>query len=129
LFTPFIQKCPKYCGEEYYIVDFKTGQNVWPEYELQISAYKHAVPSDPEIAQAMAGKEFKLAILQIGYKRNKAGWKFTEIEDKFPLFLAARQIWQNENPDTKPLQRDYPLSLQVTTPAAEVSDEAKPETK
>ena len=43
-------------GEEYYIIDFKTGQAVYPEYELQISAYKHAVPQEPEIAAAMAGK-------------------------------------------------------------------------
>jgi hypothetical protein len=115
-------------GEKYYIIDFKTGQNIWSEYELQLSAYKHAVPQEPEIAAAMAGKEFKLAILQIGYKRNKAGWKFTEVEDKFPLFLAARQIWQNETAGQKPLQKDYPLALQVTTPTPEGNAEGESET-
>ena len=105
-------------GEEYYIVDFKTGQNVWPEYELQVSAYKHAHYDKSEV-QLPEDVDYKLAILQIGYKRNKAGWKFTEVEDKFDLFLAARQIWQHENPTTKPQQKDYPLSLQVTTPVPE----------
>jgi hypothetical protein len=75
----------------------------------------------------MAGKDFKLAVLQIGYKRNKAGWKFTEVEDKFHLFLATWGIWANETAGQKPLQRDYPLSLQVTTPASEGEADAEPE--
>ena len=44
----------------------------------------------------------KLAILQVGYARNKAGYKWTEIEDKFPLFLAARQIWSSETEGQEP---------------------------
>jgi hypothetical protein len=78
-FVPFYEKFRLVCeiAGQPYIIDFKTGQNVWPEYELQVSAYKHALED----------KGFKLAILQVGYKRNKAGWKFTEIEDKFDLFL------------------------------------------
>jgi hypothetical protein len=87
-------------GEEIWLVDFKTGQNIWPEYELQVSAYRHA---DPQIQ--------KTAILQLGYKRNKNKYKFTEIEDKFPLFLAAKQIWQEECGNQSPSQKDYPLEI------------------
>lgn len=84
-----------------YIVDFKSGQNIWPEYELQLSAYKHAEKGVDA-----------LAILQVGYRRNKIKhYKFTELEDKFPLFLAARQIWANETGGEQPKQKDYPLSI------------------
>ena len=54
----------------YWIVDIKTGQSVWSEYELQVSAYKHALKLD---------KEVKLGIIQVGYRKNKNRYKFTEI--------------------------------------------------
>lgn len=75
-------------GDVDYVVDFRTSSDVWPEYELQISAYKQALE---EAGIIPAGVEYKLAILQVGYRRNKAGYKWTELEDQFPLFLAARQ--------------------------------------
>jgi len=87
-----------------FIVDVKTAQSLWPEYELQISAYKHA-SQKPE--------DYNLAILQIGYRRNSIKkWKFTEMEDKFDLFLSAKKIWANETNGIMPLQRDYPLILE-----------------
>jgi hypothetical protein len=86
-----------------FLVDFKTSQNLWPEHELQLSSYKHALVEQPE----------KMAVLQIGYRRNKKGWKFTEIEDKFDLFLAAKQIWWNENKNVTPKTKDYPPSLSL----------------
>lgn len=81
-----------------YVVDFKTSAYIWPSHELQVSAYNHALPKPAD----------KLAILQLGYNRNKKGYKFTEIEDKFSLFLAAKQIWHNENDGVFPKQKDYP---------------------
>lgn len=100
-------------GDQDWIIDVKTGQNVWAEYELQLSAYKHAVKLEHEP---------KLAILQVGYKRNKNNWKFTEIVDKFPLFLAAREIWKNETEGAAPQQKDYPLTLSLV----EKEEEIKP---
>jgi hypothetical protein len=89
-------------GEEW-IIDYKSGQYIWPSYELQVSAYKHAIMG-----------EFRLGILQIGYQRNKDKFKFTEVQDKFDLFLGARAIWANDNADVQPLQKDYPLEIQLT---------------
>ncbi len=85
---------------ELWLIDFKTGQNIWPSYELQVSAYKHAL-----------GGEMNLGILQLGYRRNKDKFKFTPVEDKFDLFLVAREIWANECSNIQPLQKDYPLEL------------------
>lgn len=84
---------------EVWIIDLKTSSDIWPEYELQVSAY------------ARTDGATKRGILQIGYKRNKNKYKFTEVEDKFDLFLAARAIWQNESASQQPAQREYPTSL------------------
>lgn len=103
-----------------YIVDFKTSQSVWTEYELQVSAYKQA------LIEAGDKNELNLAILQIGYKRNKAMYKWNELEDKFPLFLHAKAIWAEENGDEKPKQKDYPIIL---SPAVTVEEALKDENK
>jgi len=42
---------------ELWLIDFKTSQSVWPSHEIQVSAYKHAIPE----------KVDKLGILQLGY--------------------------------------------------------------
>lgn len=88
-----------------WLVDIKTSQKIWTSHELQVSAYLHALPEKVHVDG--------LAILQIGYRKNKKLWKFTEIEDKYELFRHARAIWENEVANKEPLQRDYPLSLKV----------------
>ena len=88
-----------------WIIDFKISPEIWPSYEIQLSAYKHAEPN---------GEATRIAILQLGYKKNKLKkWKFTPIEDQFGLFLAVRKIWKKETDGAKPYQRDYPLSLSL----------------
>lgn len=92
--------------DKIWIVDIKTSQNIWPEMELQVSAYFHALKDS---FQNIDG----CAILQVGYRKNKANYKLTEIEDKFDLFLAARKIWANETKGQEPLKKDYPVSLRI----------------
>lgn len=86
---------------EVWIVDIKTSKDVYPSHELQVSAYKRA---DSECQ--------KIAILQVGYTRNKAKYKFTEIEDQYPLFQAAKAIWAKETAGASPSQKDFPLELE-----------------
>lgn len=95
-------------GETTYVVDFKTSQNIWPEHKLQLSAYRAALLE----SKKLEGNP-KLAVLRLGYRRNERGYVFTDIEDNFDLFLAAKTIWKNETAHEKPLQRDYPMSIQV----------------
>lgn len=90
---------------EVWLIDFKSGQYVWPEYELQVSAYKMA---DTDAIK-------KIGILQVGYKRNKNKYKFTEVENKFDLFLAAKKIWKNETEGQVPSQKDLPLEVSLPT--------------
>lgn len=96
-------------GKEVWIVDLKTSQSIWPEHELQISSYSHMQFDIKKMKiSEKEWKNRKLAILQIGYKKNKKGYKFTEVQDKFHLFKNAYKIWKNENPNIKPKERDYP---------------------
>lgn len=88
-----------------YLVDFKTSQYIWPSHELQVSAYKHA--GGEETLKA------KLAILQVGYKLNKRRYKFTEVDDCYNEFLAARTIWAKEQKGVHPHQKDYPLRVRL----------------
>jgi len=100
----------KISGGQIWIVDLKTSQSIWPEHELQISSYSHMYFDLKKMG--ITDKEWqkrKLAILQIGYKKNRKGYKFTEVDDKYGLFRnVAYKIWKNENPDVKPKERDYP---------------------
>src|SRR3990167_10782929 len=101
-----------------YVIDFKTSKQVWKEHELQISAYRVALENCENSLKDKEGKMIDMsglqtAILQVGYERNKAGYKFTEIEDAFPMFQVAKQIWKSEIGDNHPgfTKRDFPLIL------------------
>jgi hypothetical protein len=90
---------------------------------LQISAYKKPIENAEFAIDGMFDvANIKLAILQVGYRRNKAGYKWNEIEDKFLLFLAGRQIWANETEGQEPKRRDYPLVLSPAATKAAVDE-------
>jgi hypothetical protein len=89
-----------------YLIDIKTSPNLWPSHELQVNAYRAALPLNEQLRT-------KIAILQIGYNRNKAKYKLTEIEEKFSEFLATKTIWANETKGIVPLQKDYPLEISL----------------
>jgi len=117
----WFHKPPKGLSKGPWLIDWKTSQYVWPEHRLQVSAYAEsddmqecfaAITQRPE----WAGIDIHLGILQLGYRKNKAGWKLTEVENQFPLFEAARQMWANECADIAPFRRDYPLSLRLPSP-------------
>lgn len=104
--------CVAEIGDDTYIIDWKTSKEVWPEYEIQLSAYRQAL-----IEMKLVDENVKLAILQVGYPRNKNGWKWNPLQDQFSLFLSARSIWEFEvgrkKDGGKPRQIDLPMSLQL----------------
>lgn len=105
---------PKTALMEYWLLDLKTGQYVWPEHELQVSAYKRALPDgwQPDCMSKPLNKEsVQLGILQVGYRANKRKWKLTPVEDQYDLFLAAKAIWAKETAGQEVSQKDYPLAL------------------
>jgi hypothetical protein len=107
-----------------YVIDFKTSKQVWKEYALQVSAYRVALangenplfeknPNGTNSNKRVDMSGLRTAILQLGYDRNKAGYKFTDIEDAFPLFKVAQQIWKVEVGERTPgfTKRDFPIVL------------------
>lgn len=102
--------------DDVWLIDYKISPNIYPSHEIQLSAYKNA-----DVYLDKDGKEHSIAdlgitkqgILQLGYKRNKKGYKFTEILDQFDLFLATKKIWAKETAGQQPLQKDYPLSIKL----------------
>jgi hypothetical protein len=124
-----------------FVIDFKTSKQVWKEHELQISAYRVALengenplfeknPNGTETDKMVDVSNLRTAILQLGYDKNKAGYKFTEIDDAFPQFKIAQQIWAEETKGNTPgfTQRDFPIVLSPAKPvAAEPSESVKVE--
>lgn len=107
---------------ELYIIDFKTSQYIWDEYELQVSAYRRAVENgeNPIYMTNPNGTEntmvdvssIKTAILQVGYKKNKARFKFTETPDRFDDFIGvAKKIWERTSATQEPRRVDIPVVL------------------
>ncbi len=97
-----------------WIIDKKTSKSIYPSHQIQLASYSHA--NIDFKALGITNIEWasrKLAILQLCYKKNKDGFKFTPIEDKFELFKHAYAIWEEENPAAKPKQRDLPLILKA----------------
>ncbi len=99
-----------------WLIDFKTSSQVWPEHELQVSAYKAALLDAPpsELAGRFVQEGIplvRLGILQLGYRLNKRKWKLTEVPDCYDLFLAARKIWEKETAGQAPTKAEYPLEL------------------
>lgn len=99
-------------GEDIWIIDFKTGQNLWPEYEVQVNGYKSCENMEDVT---------KMGILRIGYKANKRHWKLDEIDPCPQLVQAAHEIWLHEYGNVKPRQMEYPTELcLIEKPASKV---------
>lgn len=97
--------CVLKIDDAFWIIDFKTSQNVFINHEAQISSYKHALNLKGDV---------RLAILQIGYMKNThKHYKLTEVEDRFDLWLAARQFWEYEQKGAKPSQVQMPIKLSL----------------
>ena len=102
---------------ELWIIDFKTSQYIWPSHKIQVSSYGKVIETGEHDIAAIAKpdapyyKKPKLGILQLGYRLNKQKFKFTELEDKFDLFLAAQKIWAEETSGESVNKKDYPIIL------------------
>ena len=92
-------------GDEHWLIDYKTSANIYLSHKAQLTSYKHTDVANKDIRTLNFGI-YKMGMLQLGYKRNKKGWKFTEIEDEFDSFLAAMHFWRKANANVHPKQKD-----------------------
>lgn len=98
--------------EVYWLIDFKTGQSIFAEARMQVSAYRETIINGENGFQKLPpGVDLKLAILQLGYKMNKKRFKFTEIKPCFDMFLVTQKIWEEESGKSTPYQKDYPMVI------------------
>ena len=82
----------------------KTSKDVWPSHQMQGAAY--AVSESADWA----------ATLHLNYTKNKYKlFKMFPIDVKhwFRLFMSTKNIWQQENEDIEPKQRDYPIECSL----------------
>jgi hypothetical protein len=89
---------------EKWLIDHKTSKEIYMSHKLQTWFMRYSEKAD------------KCFILQIGYNKNKAGYKLTEIEGNlWPQYEACLRIWDTEVSEDgkKPLQKDYPMSLKL----------------
>jgi hypothetical protein len=86
-----------------WLIDYKISKAIYLNHIAQISSYKKLPGCDGD----------RLAILQLGYRLNKAGFKFTEVEGRFDLWLAALVFWREENENKAPKQFELPQRLQL----------------
>ena len=84
-----------------WLIDYKTSKAIYLSHRAQLSSYRHFPGCEGD----------RMAILQVGYKLNRAGFKFTEISDVFHLFLAALEFFKDENADKRPHQFELPEHL------------------
>jgi len=95
-----------------FVVDFKTGQTNYDSYALQVSAYKEALREGRVLISNFDEKEdIGLAILQVGYNRNKNKYKWNECDDKFDAFLHTLALWREEHGEESPKQIEIPQVL------------------
>lgn len=109
-----------------WILDKKISKVISKNYVMQISALSHCDIDYKKIG--ITDEEWaarKLCTLQLGYKANQAGYKFTEHEDKFNLFLSTMETWKEENPNTKPRQIDLPIKIKLVAQEPEEKKVAK----
>ena len=76
-------------GKDKWILDFKTGKDIYDEVTLQLSAYKHAL-----------GGKYRMGVVLL---KEDGKYKFQEVEDEFEAFLACKKvwIWKNKEKHTK----------------------------
>lgn len=106
---------------ERWVLDFKTSKSVQTTHELQVAAYVNT-------PQALGAT--RAAILQVGYGKNKRGWKFTEVEDlsdKYQVFLATKRIWWHENKNVTPKGYEFPEFVQLENLTEQLTESIKHE--
>lgn len=104
-------KDPKPTGKySVWLLDWKTSGAIYPQYHLQVSAYKKAYDlNNPGVTVERCG------IVRLG-SRHRDGYEFVEVEDierHYDVFRAVRRVWEHENPDAHPRFVDVPESLSL----------------
>ena len=80
-------------GESFYVLDIKTGKGVYPESELQLSAYAHMLRAEGKPVDGIA-----VVLLEIGDdKLPTKNYQFAQRTENHAVFLNAKSIYEWTN--------------------------------
>lgn len=82
-------------GDQYLVVDVKTGKGIYPESELQLSAYAHMLRETDTRVDGIA-----VLLLETGENDKPTGkYVFKMGTERFDIFLALHKVycWNNES--------------------------------
>lgn len=85
-----------------FIIDVKTGKDIYPEAFLQLSAYKQALKE-----QGIEVDEIAVVLLKEDGK-----YKFGQGVDCLEVFLSAKKLWEWKNPDLMEIVNIYKKAKQ-----------------
>jgi len=85
------------------IVDVKTSKEIHKDYLVQLGGHKMHYDTDE--------LDHSIYVLQVGYRKNKNKYKFTELPYRPDLFDIAYKLWEEEHTGNGPLQREFPIKL------------------
>ena len=98
------------------VADWKTSSGIYPTYTMQIAAYIRAIE---EMVPELKGVITEGIIIRTN-TRHKVGYELVSIKDdaieeNFQNFLSVKKIWEIDNKDKSPINREIPknLSLEV----------------
>jgi hypothetical protein len=78
-----------------WVIDVKTGKDIYKESHLQISAYQAAIHYETKVEHPDELTRGGVLLLQEDGK-----YKFAEVEDCFDQFMSAKVLWEWINKDT-----------------------------
>lgn len=93
-------------------IDWKTSNNLWVEYDIQLCAYERA-------AIEMGNKEADiLAVVQLG-NNTKQGFTFHEVkqtkkEELLDVFGWVHNLWKFKHPNARPFEKDVPAQIKIS---------------
>jgi len=97
-----------YLDGVYHVFDWKTSKSVYDSHRAQLSGIALAISKEHEKPLIP-----KLAIVQVGYTKNKNGYKETVTSYSWDDFRLAYGCWKKLFPSTRPTQRDLPVSAKI----------------
>ena len=72
-----------------FLIDVKTGKDIYPEAYLQLSAYKQGLEEEQQLVDEIA----------VVLLKEDGKYKFGQGEDNLLAFLAAKKLWEWKNPE------------------------------
>lgn len=104
-----------------WLIDLKTSNAIYNSYELQVAAYRKLYEKATGTKIDRAGIFWFKARTRGADKKGKKiqgeGWQLVEYErdwfQAYDLFEAVHRIWKHENPNAKPKNRVYPISVKL----------------